>query len=124
MMGYWVGFSFNQNPYGLGAASLKTPDLAKKEIAINLLAYNIIRGNLAQAGSRLAKIQRQLSFRSALQILIQTSKQIVRLTGERLIKFLQVILKAMTATPIGKQQRKSQPRALKRQPKPFPLLMV
>ena len=103
---------------------MKTPDLAKKEIAINLLAYNIIRGNLAQAGSRLAKIQRQLSFRSALQILIQTSKQIVRLTGERLIKFLQVILKAMTATPIGKQQRKSQPRALKRQPKPFPLLMV
>ena len=109
---------------GMELLRCKTPDMAKKEIAINLLAYNIIRGNLAQAGSRYEKIPRQLSFRSAVQLVIQASKQIVRLTGERLIKALQALLKAMTATPIGKQQRKSQPRAVKRRPKPFPLLMV
>jgi len=109
---------------GMELLRCKTPDMAKKEIAINLLAYNIIRGNLAQAGSRHEKIPRQLSFRSAVQLVIQASKQIVRLTGERLIKALQALLKAMVATPIGKQQRKSQPRAVKRRPKPFPLLMV
>ena len=109
---------------GMELLRCKTPDMAKKEIAINLLAYNIIRGNLAQAGSRHEKIPRQLSFRSAVQLVIQASKQVVRLTGERLIKALQALLKAMTATPIGKQQRKSQPRAVKRRPKPFPLLMV
>jgi hypothetical protein len=53
----------------------------RKKKAINLLAYNNIRGSLAKAGSRHAKIPRQLSFRSALQLLIQSSKQVVRLTA-------------------------------------------
>jgi hypothetical protein len=83
--------------------------MVKKEIAINVLAYNIIRGNLAQAGSLHEKIPRQLSFRSAVQLVIQASQHIVRLTGERLIKALQALLKAMASTPIGKQKRKSQP---------------
>ena len=76
---------------GMELLRCKTPDMAKKEIAINLLAYNIVRGNLAQAGSRHEKIPRQLSFRSAVQLVIQASKQIVRLTGERLIKALQAL---------------------------------
>jgi len=63
---------------GMEMLRCKTPDMAKKEIAINLLAYNIIRGNLAQAGSRHEKNPRQLSFRSAVQLVIQASKQIVR----------------------------------------------
>jgi hypothetical protein len=109
---------------GMELLRCKTPDMIKKEIAINLLAYNIIRGNLAQAGSLHERIPRQLSFRSAVQLVIQAAKQIVRLTGERLLKALQALLKAMTATPIGKQKRKSQPRAVKRRPKPFPLLMA
>jgi len=109
---------------GMEMLRCKTPDMVKKEIAIHLLAYNIIRGNLAQASSLHEKIPRQLSFRSAVQLVIQASKQIVRLTGERLIKALQALLKAMTSTPIGKQKRKSQPRAVKRRPKPFPLLTV
>ena len=77
---------------GMELLRCKTPDMAKKEIAINLLAYNIIRGNLAQAGSRHKKIPRQLSFRSAVQLVIQATKQIARLTGERLIKALQALL--------------------------------
>jgi len=109
---------------GMEMLRCKTPDMVKKEITIHLLAYNIIRGNLAQAGSLHEKIPRQLSFRSAVQLVIQASKQIVRLTGERLIKALQALLKAMTLTPIGKQKRKSQPRAVKRRPKPFSLLTV
>jgi hypothetical protein len=109
---------------GMEMLRCKTPDMVKKEIAIHLLAYNIIRGNLAQAGSLHGKIPRQLSFRSAVQIVIQASKQIVALMGEPLMKALQALLKAMTSTVIGKQERKSQPRAIKRRPKPFPLLTI
>ena len=109
---------------GMEMLRCKTPDMVKKEIAIHLLAYNIIRGNLAQAASLYEKTPRQLSFRSAVQLVIQASKQIVALTGEPLTKVLRALLKAMTSTPIGKQKRKSQPRAIKRRPKPFPLLTV
>jgi hypothetical protein len=43
----------------------KSPDMVKKEIAVHLLAYNLIRGNLAQAASLHQKAPRQLSFKSA-----------------------------------------------------------
>src|SRR5665647_387311 len=109
---------------GMEMLRCKTPDMVKREIAINLLAYNIIRGNLAQAGSLHEKIPRQLSFRSAVQLVIQAAKQIVGLKGNRLISALRELLKAMASTAIGKQKRKSQPRAVKRRPKPFPLLTV
>jgi putative transposase len=39
------------------------------------LAYNIIRGNLAQAAIMHNKIPRQLSFRSAVQLVCQAAKQ-------------------------------------------------
>ncbi len=109
---------------GMEMLRCKTPDMVRKEIAIHLLAYNIIRENLAQAASLHEKIPRQLSFRSAVQLIIQASKQIVSLTGNRLTSALRKLLKAIASTAIGKQKRKSQPRAVKRRPKSFPLLTV
>ncbi len=107
---------------GMEMLLCKTPDMVRKEIAVHLLAYNIIRGNLTQAASLHEKIPRQLSFRSTVQLIIQASKQIIGLNGNRLISALQELLKAMASTAIGRQKRKSQPRAVKRRPKPFPLL--
>ena len=46
----------------------KTPEMVEKEIAVHVLAYNIIRGNLAQAAILHNKIPCQLSFRSAVQV--------------------------------------------------------
>ena len=109
---------------GMEMLRCKTPEMVRKEIAIHLLAYNIIRENLAQAASLHEKIPRQLSFRSAVQLIIQASKQIVSLTGNRLTSALRKLLKAIASTAIGKQKRKSQPRAVKRRPKSFPLLTV
>ena len=109
---------------GMEMLRCKTPDMVRKEITIHLLACNIIRGNLAQAASLHEKIPRQLSFRSAVQLIIQASKQMVSLIGNRLTSALRKLLKAIASTAIGKQKRKSQPRAVKRRPKPFPLLTV
>ncbi|MFI3197188.1 MAG: IS4 family transposase, partial [Methylococcaceae bacterium] len=43
---------------------------------------------------------------------------------KRLAHALLALLKAMASTSIGLQKRKNQPRAIKRRPKPFPLLTV
>ncbi len=107
---------------GMEMLRCKTPDMVRKEIAIHLLAYNIIRGNLAQAASLHEKRPRELSFTTAVQLIIQASRQIVGMTGILLKNALQDLLKAMTSTVIGKQKPKSEPRAVKRRPKPFPLL--
>jgi hypothetical protein len=103
----------------------KTPEMVQKEIAVHFLAYNIIRGNLAQAAVLHDKIPRQLSFRSSVQLMIcQAAKQIGLLIGKSLINALLALSKAIASTLIGLQIRKKQPRAIKRRPKPFPLLTI
>ena len=109
---------------GMDMLRCKTPEMVQKEIAVHLLAYNIIRGNLAQAAVMNNIIPRQLSFRSAVQLVCQATKQMTVLTGKRLAHALLALLKAMASTSIGLQKRKNQPRAIKRRPKPFPLLTV
>jgi hypothetical protein len=109
---------------GMEMLRCKTPEMAQKEIAVHLLAYNIIRGNLAQAAIMHNKIPSQLSFRSTVQLVCQAIKPMLVLTGKRLTHALLALLKAMASTSIGLQKRKNQPRAIKRRPKPFPLLTV
>ncbi|MFY9259010.1 MAG: transposase, partial [Gallionella sp.] len=109
---------------GMEMLRCKSPDGVQKEIAVHLLAYNLIRGNLAQAACLHQKIPRQLSFRSAVQLVTQAAKQFVTLAGTQLTKTLLALLKVVASTVIGRQKRKSEPRAVKRRPKPFPLLTV
>ena len=109
---------------GMEMLRCKTPEMVQKEIAAHLLAYNIIRGNLAQAAVMYNKIPRQLSFRATVQLVCQASKQMVAMTGHPLTSALLSLLKAMASIAIGLQKRKNQPRAIKRRPKPFPLLTV
>jgi hypothetical protein len=91
---------------------------------VHVLAYNIIRGNLAQAAILHDKIPRQPSFRSAVQVVIQATKQLIVLTGILLKNAMQALFKAIASTAVGQQKRKNQPRAIKRRPKPYPLLTV
>ena len=109
---------------GMELLRCKTPEMVEKEIAVHVLAYNIIRGNLAQAAILNNKIPRQLSFKSAVQLIIQATKQLIVLTGILLNNALQALFKAIASTPVGLQKRKNQPRAIKRRPKSYPLLMI
>jgi len=109
---------------GMEMLRCKSPDMVKKEIAVHFLAYNLIRVNLARAAKQFGKTPRQLSFKSAMQLLTQASMTLINLPIKSLNVFSLALLKAMTSTPIGHQKRKSQPRAIKRRPKPFPLLTI
>ena len=113
-----------KTPMGMELLRCKTPEMVEKEIAVHVLAYNIIRGNLAQAAILHNKIPRQLSFRSAVQLVIQATNQLIVLKGILLDNVMQALFKAIASTPVGLQKRKNQPRAIKRRPKPYPLLMI
>ena len=109
---------------GMELLRCKTPEMVEKEIAVHVIAYNIIRGNLAQAAILHNKIPRQLSFRSGVQLVIQATKQLMVLTGLLLNNAMQTLFKAIASTPVGLKKRRNQPRAIKRRPKPYPLLMI
>ena len=109
---------------GMELLRCKTPETVEKEIAVHVLAYNIIRGNLARVAILHDKIPCQLSFKSAVQLVIQATKQLIVLTGILLNNAMQALFKAIASTPVGLQKRKNQPRAIKRRPKPYPLLTI
>jgi IS4 transposase len=47
----------------------KSPDRVRKEIAVHLLAYNLVRTVMAQAACLAHRLPRQLSFKATLQVL-------------------------------------------------------
>jgi len=94
---------------GMELLRCKTPEMVEKEIAVHVLAYNIIRGNLAQGAILHNKTPRQLSFRSAVQLVIQATKQLIVLTDILLNNALQALLKQLHQHPWAcKNERTSQ----------------
>jgi hypothetical protein len=100
----------------------KTSELVQKEIAVFLLAYNLIRASIARAASVKRKIPRHISFMTAVQLLNEGNSQLMLLSGKKLKHVIDGLLEAIASIPIGLTKRKPQPRAVKRRPKPYPLL--
>jgi hypothetical protein len=100
----------------------KSPDMVKKEIAVYLLAYNLIRASIARAAKVKNQVPRQISFMTTVQVFNEGILQLIVLSGKILKYAIDGILSAITSIPIGQQKRKAQPRALKRRPKAYPLL--
>lgn len=102
----------------------KTPGRVQKEIAVHLLAYNLVRASIARAAAIKHKLPRQLSFMTAVQQLNVGLPQLMLFAGNRLGHIINGLLEAIASIPIGQKKRKPQPRAIKRRPKPYPLLTV
>ena len=54
----------------------KTPEMVIKEVAVHLLAYNLVRSVMAQAANRVRCVPRQLSFKAAMQQLRAFEEQL------------------------------------------------
>lgn len=105
---------------GMEMLSCKTPDMALKEIWVYLLAYNLIRLLMAQAALLADRLPRQLSFKHTLQLWIAWCQH----GGDRrdqnaLVGFFVLVAQQR----VGNRPYRIEPRAIKRRPKAFPLLM-
>jgi hypothetical protein len=100
----------------------KTPDMVEKEIWMHLLAYNLIRGVMAQAAEAHDKRPRLLSFKGTLQT-ITAFQEAMRwaLPADREI-LLRAMLRAIAQQEVGDRPGRVEPRANKRRPKAQRLL--
>lgn len=105
---------------GMETLSCKSPEMVEKEIWIYFLAHNMIRIIMAEAASLADIVPRQLSFKHSLQ-LWQAWRQSRCSTSED--KDLLSLLKLMSENLVGHRPGRVEPRAVKRRPKPYPLLM-
>jgi len=107
---------------GMEMLRCKTADMVNKEIAIHLLAYNLIRANVSRAACLNNKKPRSLSFMATVQLIRNTASLCITLCGTALEKLILPLLIAMTETEIGNRIRPNQPRVIKRRPKAYPMM--
>jgi len=95
-----------------------TPEMVQKEIWVYLMAYNIIRYIMLQSALLADILPRQISFKHSVQIWILWSKQ----ADENDDHYWSSILILIAQNIVGNRPGRIEPRAVKRRPKPFPLL--
>lgn len=104
---------------GMDILSCRTPEMAVKEIWVYLLAYNLIRLVMAQS-ALLSDIEpRSISFKHCLQLWLGYTQISPSLDEQSLALLFQL----MAQQRIGNRPGRIEPRAVKRRPKPYPLLM-
>ncbi len=105
---------------GMETLSCRTPAMAKKEIWVYLLAYNLIRLLMAQAAQLADLLPRQLSFKHTLQLWLSWRQSDPGNYDDEKLGRLFILI---AQQQVGKRPGRIEPRALKRRPKPFPLLV-
>jgi hypothetical protein len=101
----------------------KSPEMVRKEVAAHLLAYNLIRGIMAEA-TRVEKIKpRGLSFAGALHT-VRSFEQGHLYDPVRIKADLPRLLELVGKKRLDDRPDRYEPRAVKRRPKPHPLLTM
>lgn len=107
---------------GMDVLRCKTPERVRKEVWSHLLAYNLIRGVMAQAAENLGCEPRELSFKGALQAMTTFAERLLEADDERFEELYEWLLVTSGASQVGNRPDRVEPRARKRRPKAYLLL--
>ena len=109
---------------GMDILRAKSPAMIDKEIAVHLLAYNLVRGIMARAAAGAQMIARALSLKGALQLLL-AFQQHLRWAGRKTVEIMNAhLLGAISAMKLPIRPGRIEPHAIKRRPKNHALLTV
>jgi hypothetical protein len=114
-----LDFRHIKTTLGMERLSCKTPSMAQKEIWVYLLAYNLIRLMMAQAAVLAECLPRALSFKHTLQLWIAWDHHGSGTHHDDKRRALFILIAQQR---VGNRPGRIEPRAVKRRPKPFPLL--
>ena len=96
----------------------KSPEMVAKEVWMHLLAYNLIRGVMAEAAGSHDEQPRHLSFKGALQTMTAFGEALRRASRYDRDRLVEEMLKAIASHRVGDRFGRVEPRANKRRPKP------
>jgi hypothetical protein len=99
--------------------SCKTPQMGEKEMWAYLLAYNLIRLIMLQSALAADVLPRSLSFKHTLQLWLATGEALSHSNGNDHVAEFMALVAEKT---VGNRPGRIEPRAIKRRPKPYPLL--
>ena len=109
---------------GMDVLRCKTPAMARKEFWAHLLAYDLVRGAMAEAAVRHGVSPRELSFQGARQTLEAFRGELGRASGPAAVVLVGASLRAMASHRVGGRPDRVEPRVVKRRPKAYPRMQV
>jgi hypothetical protein len=109
---------------GMDILRAKSPHMIDKEMAVYLLAYNLVRGLMVRAAAGANRIARALSFKATLQLFLAFQPQLHRAVGKRADLIRTHLLNAVSTMILPIRPGRVEPRAIKRRPKNHALLTV
>jgi hypothetical protein len=108
---------------GMEHLRCKTPDMAEKELLAYLVAHNLIRCVMAEAVAHYAVDLERVSFKGSVDALRQYSDAIAQARNRKMRRQLWEDLMLNLARDLVRHRpNRLEPRAVKRRPKPYPLL--
>jgi hypothetical protein len=108
---------------GMEPLRCKTPDMAEKELLAYLVAHNLIRCVMAEAVARYAVDLERVSFKGSVDALRQYSAEMAQAPSRKMRRQLwEDLLLNLARDLVRLRPNRTEPRAVKRRPKPYPLL--
>jgi Transposase DDE domain len=109
---------------GLDVLRCKTPEMVRKELWMGLLGYNVIRAAMVAAAKAHGRVPHRESFKGALQTVLAFAEALREATSAVRRWLWGIVLESIARDEVGHRPNRVEPRAVKRRPKPYPLLMV
>ena len=101
----------------------KRPDMVEKEIAMHFIAYNCIRMLIFEAAEETETPVDRISFKGAMQALRQWQPHFLhRFSKRKRIQMTSALYDVIATAKIPDRPGRSEPRCVKRRPKPYQLL--
>lgn len=107
---------------GMDILSCQTPEMVRKEIYVYLLAYNLLRSIMYDAGDTFDSLPIRLSLQSTRQHLNNFSIKWVEQTIRKAKKIYQTMLEKVADSYEKRRVGRVEPRVRKRRPKAYPLM--
>ena len=108
---------------GMEQLRCKSPDMAEKELLAYLVAHNLIRCLIAEAVARYQVDLERVSFKGSVDALRQYSDAIAQARNPKMRRQLwEDLLLNLARDLVRCRPNRQEPRAVKRRPKPYPLL--
>lgn len=100
----------------------KTPQMVRKEIYAHLLAYNLLRTLMWEAGTIYKVEQLRLSIQATRQHLDNFIPQLALASNQKRVQLYQALLKLIVHKLVPERPKRCEPRVRKRRPKAYPLM--
>jgi len=99
-----------------------TPQMVRKELAMHVIAYNLIRATMLQAAQAANKDVDRMSFKGTCQTLREWAALLALAPNRQRSALHAALLHAIARAPVPARPNRTEPRARKRRPKNYQLL--